>query len=152
MQRQTHGKSLRVGRFSQAGHVYLMTCVTKERQPVFTDFYIARMLVNELRRLHESATVCSLAWVIMPDHLHWLFELRSGSLATVAQAVKGRSSFEINKACGSKVLAWQRGYHDRAARAEEDLVKMSRYVIANPIRAGLVETEGDYPLWDSVWT
>ena len=152
MQKHIHGKSLRIGRFSQVGHSYLVTCVTQDRQPVFTDFYIARMLVNELRRLHESETVLSFAWVIMPDHLHWLFQLRSGSLATVAQAVKGRSAFEVNKVCGSKTLTWQRGYHDHAARAEEDLVKIARYVIANPIRAGLVETAGDYPLWDSIWT
>lgn len=69
MQRHIHGKSLRVGRFSQVGHSYLVTCVTKDRQPVFTDFYLARRLVNELRRIDESAMVGSLAWVIMPDHL-----------------------------------------------------------------------------------
>ena len=152
MQRPKHGKSLRVGRFSQIGHSYLVTCVTKDRQPVFSDFYIARLLVNELRRLEESGVVQSFAWVIMPDHLHWLFQLRSGSLASVVQAVKGRSAFEINKACGTKTLEWQKGYHDHAARVEEDLFTMASYVIANPIRAGLVETAGDYPLWDSAWT
>jgi REP element-mobilizing transposase RayT len=88
----------------------------------------------------------------MPDHLHWLFELRSGSLATLMQSIKGRSAYEINKAYGSKTLVWQKGYHDHAVRAERDLAEMACYVIANPTRAGLAECEGDYALWDSVWT
>jgi len=27
----------------------------------------------------------------------------------------------------------------------------ARYIVANPLRAGLVERLGDYPLWDAVW-
>ena len=30
-------------------------------------------------------------------------------------------------------------------------MKLARYVVANPLRAGLVEKLGDYPLWDAVW-
>ena len=36
-------------------------------------------------------------------------------------------------------------------RSDEDLVEMARYVINNPIRAGLVMRPGDYPLWDCEW-
>jgi REP element-mobilizing transposase RayT len=110
------------------------------------------MLVSEMKRLHNSDVVNSLAWVIMPDHLHWLFELKSGSLATLMQSLKGSSSFAINKAYGAKKLTWQKAYHDRRVRVEDDLADMVRYVIANPVRAGLVEHQGDYPLWDCVWT
>jgi hypothetical protein len=28
---------------------------------------------------------------------------------------------------------------------------MARYVVANPLRAGLVQKLGDYPLWDAIW-
>ena len=28
---------------------------------------------------------------------------------------------------------------------------MARYIIANPLRAGLVEHIGQYPLWDAIW-
>lgn len=152
MQHFEHGRLLRSGRFSQPGNSYLVTCVVKNRFPIFSDFYMGRMLVSEIKRLHDANAVHSLAWVVMPDHLHWLFELKSGSLATLMQSVKGRSAFEINKAFGAKKLVWQKGYYDKAVRAEMDLIAMARYVIANPIRAGLVEREGDYPLWDSHWT
>ena len=46
---------------------------------------------------------------------------------------------------------WQDNYHDQAVRAEEDLRKMARYIVANPLRANLVEHIGDYSLWDAVW-
>ncbi|MEE4463301.1 IS200/IS605 family transposase, partial [Azotobacter chroococcum] len=42
-------------------------------------------------------------------------------------------------------------YHDRAARSVDDLRAMARYIVANPVRAGIVETVGDYPLWDAAW-
>ncbi len=42
-------------------------------------------------------------------------------------------------------------FHDRAMRKEEDLKAAARYIVANPLRAGLVERCGDYPLWDAVW-
>lgn len=147
----SHEHSLRIGRYSKSGHLYLLTCAVRDRQAVFANFHMGRIVVREMRRLHDCGVVRSLAWVVMPDHLHWLMELRSGSLATLMQSLKGRSAFEINKTYGSGALAWQKGYHDRAVRGEDDLLKMARYVIANPIRAGLVERVGDYSLWDAAW-
>ncbi len=46
---------------------------------------------------------------------------------------------------------WQHGFFDRAVRRECNLIALSRYIVANPLRAGLVEEIGDYPLWDAVW-
>jgi len=46
---------------------------------------------------------------------------------------------------------WQDGFHDHALRREEDLKEVARYIIANPVRAGLVTRVGDYPLWDACW-
>ncbi|MFB6261862.1 MAG: transposase, partial [Thiohalorhabdaceae bacterium] len=46
---------------------------------------------------------------------------------------------------------WQPGFHDRAIRREEDLEAVARYVVANPLRAGLVDRIADYPHWDAAW-
>jgi len=40
---------------------------------------------------------------------------------------------------------------DHALRTDENLLNVARYIIANPLRAGLVTRIGDYPLWDSIW-
>lgn len=31
------------------------------------------------------------------------------------------------------------------------MIDIARYIITNPVRAGLVRRVGDYPLWDVVW-
>ena len=87
----------------------------------------------------------------MPDHLHWLFELRSESLSKVVQRVKQRSATTVNKAAGSKGRLWLDGFHDKAARREDDVLAFARYIVANPVRAGLVGSVKDYPLWDAIW-
>lgn len=93
----------------------------------------------------------SLAWVIMPDHLHWLAELKGGSLSELMRRTKSRSTRAVNQGCKREGRLWQAGYYDRALRREEDVKNAARYIIANPLRAGLVEHIGDYPLWDAVW-
>ena len=76
----------------------------------------------------------------MPDHVHWLMELRSGSLATCMNIFKSISS---RKPGAGK--AWQMGYHDHALRRDESIEQAARYIVGNPIRAGLAEYVGEYP-------
>ncbi|MFJ2677682.1 REP-associated tyrosine transposase [Pseudomonas sivasensis] len=142
---------LRHGRYSEHGRSCLITAVVHQRQRLFTDLYLGRLLVAEFRQAHELGLVDSLAWVVMPDHIHWLFELKQKALADVVRRIKSRSTLVINQRRQSKERVWQPGYHDRAVRADDDLRKMARYIIANPLRAGLVERVGDYSLWDAAW-
>lgn len=142
-----HGKNLRKGRVSVSGQVYLVTTVTRGRRDVFSDFGHARTLIRCLQQVEREDAVENLAFVVMPDHLHWLFRLQGGALAEVMKKVKGRSAAIIG--CPGGV--WQHGYHDHAVRRDEDLVAMAKYVIANPVRAGLVRRVWNYPHWDAIW-
>jgi len=145
------GSKLRKGRFSETGRAYLVTAVTNERKTVFHNWQLARLLVAELRQASETGFVESLAWVIMPDHLHWLLVLQEATLATVIHRVKSRSAISINKQKGRNGRFWQKGFHDRAVRRDEDMRSVARYIIANPLRAGIAEDIGTYPLWDAAW-
>ncbi|MNH39529.1 Transposase IS200 like protein [compost metagenome] len=87
----------------------------------------------------------------MPDHLHWLVELRAVTLSSLMRQFKSRSGTALCKARMSPGQVWQRGFHDRALRQEDDVRKVARYIVANPLRAGLVAEIGDYPHWDAVW-
>ena len=88
----------------------------------------------------------------MPDHLHWLFQLRErNSLESVVRRIKGRSAHHVNKIRNQTGSVWQAGYHDRLIAAEESLETVGDYIIHNPVRAGLVENVDDYPLWDVLW-
>ena len=85
------------GRNSLHHQVYCITTVTRGRHPLFTDITVTRLLVRELRRLYEQGDVISLAWVVMPDHLHWLIQLNERwSLSTVVKNLKARSALTIN--------------------------------------------------------
>ncbi len=134
------------------GQVYFITTVTHEREPLFRDFARARLVVGELRRLNDCALVTSLAWVVMPDHLHWLLALgHSHSISIVAKMLKGRTATAINRGSARRGAVWQRAYYDHALRRDEDLAGVARYIVAYPLRAGLVKKLGDYPHWDAVW-
>lgn len=146
-----HSKQLRIGRFSEDQRIYLLTATVESREPIFTDFQLGRLLVTELRAAQGDGLVESLAWVVMPDHMHWLLVLHRGSLSELMRRVKGRSARQINPLAGRSGRLWQDGFHDHALRREEDVLPVARYIVANPLRAGLVCRVGDYPLWDAVW-
>jgi REP element-mobilizing transposase RayT len=153
MGRGAHGGDLRKGRYSEAGRIYLVTAVTEARQALFVDIVLGRELVHAMRHHDLAGDSETLAFVVMPDHFHWLFALgESISLAPLIKSVKSFSARRINQRLGSSgSRVWQTGYHDHALRRDEDLVHVSRYVVANPLRAGLVERLGDYPLWDAAF-
>jgi REP element-mobilizing transposase RayT len=151
MRKCLYSHRLRRGRCSEPGRAYLITVVVYQRRPIFTDWRIGRLLVAELKRAQDQQWVKSIAWVVMPDHLHWLVQLENASLERLMQTVKSRSTLTINRALNRTGAFWQTGYHDRAIRDNEDLRPYARYIIANPLRAGLVKKVADYPLWDACW-
>ncbi|WP_339407103.1 REP-associated tyrosine transposase [Pseudomonas helleri] len=151
MPRSYSSKQLLKGRYSEPGRIYLLTTVTELRSPIFKDFHIGRLVVDQLRQAHDEGIVNSLAWVVMPDHCHWLFELRDKTLSELMCRVKSRSSVTVNQAKQSSGRVWQKGYYDRALRRDDDLKAAARYIIKNPIRARLTTRIGDYPLWDACW-
>lgn len=142
---------LRLGRHSEPGLVYLVTAVTHNRMPILGNWPGARACARILHQAAADTPVSTLAWVIMPDHVHWLFVLEDGALATVLRRFKSRSARAVNAAVNRSGRLWQAGYHDRAVRREEDLRRLARYVIANPLRAGMCRHACDYPFWDAVW-
>ncbi|MHA3738290.1 REP-associated tyrosine transposase [Pseudomonas sp. Eth.TT006] len=142
---------LRTGRYAEPNRIYLLTTSTLDREPIFADFALGRLVVHQFRRAQELGLAKSLAWVVMPDHFHWLVELENCSLRRLMGETKSLVTRAVNSSSGRNGPLWQQGFHDRALRREDDLVKMARYVVANPLRAGLVERLGDYPLWDAIW-
>ena len=136
---------LRKGRYSEVGFVYHIVFSTLNRKPIFSDEKLAQQLIKILKEDQVKQFTCTLSFVVMPDHIHWLFQLNKGDVSQAAQRVK--SIFTMNT--GLKV--WNPGFYDHAIRTDESLVNVARYIVANPLRAGLVKSIGDYPYWDSIW-
>lgn len=98
-----------------------------------------------------EARVAHLAWVVMPDHVHWLFRLRQGTLGSCIARFKSRTAHAINLAEDTHGPLWQAGYYERQMRSEADLRQQARYVVENPLRRGLIEKIEDYPFWWCRW-
>ena len=145
-------RRLRRGRISLTNQIYHVTASTVRREKVFLDFKCGRMLIESLRRESQSGRCETLCFMVMPDHLHWLVQiLDGGSLSSCVRNVKSGAARQINQLRGTRTRIWQNGYFDHGLRSDEDVIATARYIIANPIRAGIVEEVGAYPLWDAVW-
>lgn len=85
----------------------------------------------------------------MPDHVHWLVEGSddSANLRQFVRAAKQSTVYHFTQHSGQRL--WQENYFDRTLRREDTVADVVRYLLNNPIRAGLVETLGDYPYWGS---
>ncbi len=143
--------SLWKARHSAPGQEYLVTTVTFNREPVFASFTHARALCAVLRETQAEGLGEWLVWVIMPDHLHALLRLDTHTdLGALMRTVKGRAAKRIRR-IGGRGRVWQPHFHDHALRREEDRLEIARYIVANPVRAGLAARVGDYPHWDCVW-
>jgi len=142
--------ALRIGRVSEAGRIYLITFTTRERLPVFADWSKASVAAAALSSREAWGGSELLCWVLMPDHWHGL--LRLGDGVSLARSV-GRAKWLVTRCVpepeGTRL--WARGFHDHALRRQEELIDVARYVVLNPVRAGLVSRVGDYPYWDAVW-
>jgi len=94
-----------------------------------------------------------LAWVLMPDHWHGLIVLGRGEdLAYRIGVMKANTARCVRMASPTVGRVWARSFHDHALRNDEqELLNHARYVVLNPVRAGLVRRIGDYPYWDAVW-
>lgn len=145
-------RALRKGRGSLPGQIYLITVVCLHRRPRFVDAAAAHAVSAVLDRADSWSDACNLAWVLMPDHWHALVQLGDRvPLPTVMRRINSLTARAANAAAGERGQVWQSTYHDHALRDDEDLRDCARYLVANPLRAGLVRSVRDYPYWNAIW-
>jgi putative transposase len=144
--------ALRKGRVSVSNGVYLVTSTTLHRARAFENFHAACAAARCFEDRAVLGDAAMLAWVLMPDHAHWLVELSEHDvLGMVVNRIKSASARHANKALNREGALWSVAYHDHALRVVDDLQDTARYVVANPLRAGLVKSLGDYPFWNAIW-
>ena len=89
----------------------------------------------------------------MSDHLHLLVEGQSddADLIAFARDIKQRVAYRQLRTRRERV--WQKGYYERVLRDDEATLTVARYILANPVRKGLVREPRDYAFSGSaVWT
>mgnify|MGYP005819566845 FL=1 len=146
MTHRYHSHSLRKGRFSEVGRPYLVTFTTAGRHPWFSHFTTACEACRAITRSDTQGASHTWCYVVMPDHIHWLLSTtEKHDLSQIIRMVKARVSRHQDQPI------WQPGFHDHALRSEQALKPTARYIIANPVRAGLVKSVRDYPFWNAAW-
>jgi len=108
----------------------------------------------DVKSLHFQSVACPRMRTLVLQTMDFqsiVVDLGDEDLAVVVRTLKSRSARAVNHLLVREGPVWQRGYYDHAVRRDEDLRRLARYMITNPLRTGLVEKVGDYPLWDAVW-
>jgi putative transposase len=80
----------------------------------------------------------------MPDHVHLLLEGLSddADLREAVRVWKQKTGYEWKRFARQPL--WQTGFHDRVLRDGDDTRAVVRYLLENPVRAGLVKDAADY--------
>jgi REP element-mobilizing transposase RayT len=136
--RLAHLYSERVERYLDTGHG---ACFMKDER-------IARVVQNAL--FHFDGVRYSLAaWCVMPNHVHVMIQPFGGMIPTAGTAVslaelpdilhswKSFTAKEANKLLHRSGDFWQAESYDHLIRNAADFRHAVRYVLNNPIRAGL---------------
>ena len=123
---------------------FSVTVATYQQQQAFTD----ATDVDRYRAMLEDAARKTrfklLAYCFMPDHLHLLAEgSEATDLAQLMKTFKQTSSYDYRRRVGRPL--WQRSYYDRVLRGSDELQRAIKYILGNPVRAGLADSLRAYP-------
>jgi len=99
-------------------------------------------MVEEALFFFDGERYRLLEWSVMPNHVHVLVETVPGHvLSDVMQAWKSFTAKSANRILGRNGKFWMADYFDRFIRDERHLAAARAYIRANPVKAGLCETE-----------
>jgi putative transposase len=118
---------------------------TFDRTRVFLDAAPVSLVLSQFRTAARRFQFAVFAYCFMPDHLHLVVVglAIDSDLQRFVSTAKQFAGFVFSKHYGARL--WQVGYHDRIIRPEENIADVIRYVLENPVRAGLVDRIEDYP-------
>ncbi len=124
---------------------YFVTTCTAFRTPTFTDATVAENAIALILKSAASHGFAIVAYCVMPDHVHLLVagEREDADLGRFVKHTKQVTGFAHSQSKHAEL--WQPGYHERVLRDEEATLTVARYILENPVRAGLAETLGEWP-------
>jgi putative transposase len=130
-------------------HRYFLTFCTHERRPIFRDPSVVGLVLDQIRFTAAEHDIENSAYCFMPDHLHILVAGRAlrTDLKEFARLTKQRSAWRFGRRKDGRL--WQAGYYDRVLRDEEATQDVVRYIVGNPVRAGIVTSPSQYLFWGS---
>jgi putative transposase len=128
---------------------YFLTFCTFERRVIFVAEEPVQIVHEQVLRACNEEGLLIYVHCYMPDHVHFVIagQRSDADMKGFVDRAKQYAGFYFKRA--AKQRLWQRYGHERVLRDEEERRAFIRYVIQNPVRAGLVESPLDYPFWGS---
>jgi REP element-mobilizing transposase RayT len=103
---------------------------------------LARLVEDSLRFFHGKHYELR-AWVVMPNHVHVLFQPGSESMSRTVENWKKFTAHEANKLAGRQGQFWFEDYWDTFMRDSEHELRTRQYIETNPVKALLVREAKD---------
>ena len=124
---------------------YSLRFATNYRAPYFTNPVLIAEALKQIQLTCDEDRFALIAYCFMPDHVHLAVRGRTteSDLKRFARLAKQRIAYLARTQFGIPMI-WQSGYYERIVRAQamEGLV---RYILNNPVQAGLVTRAEEYP-------
>ena len=126
------------------GAFYHVIARGNARLDIFLDDADRRSFIDNLGRVSQRFDWQVWAWCLMDNHYHLLIETRLATLSKGMREVNGVYTQAFNRRHRRVGHVLQGRY--RAILVDQDayLLELARYIVLNPVRAGLVQSAEDY--------
>ncbi|MBU2542126.1 transposase [Patescibacteria group bacterium] len=131
---------------------YFITINAHKKQKLFIHENIVNSLIKYLKYICEKDNFDVMTYCFMPNHLHLVLFGKDdkSDLCKFVKDFKQITGYNYKQTFKNNL--WSLSFHDRVLRKEQDIKKLCRYVLKNPVRAGLVKSVLDYSYSGSfVW-
>ena len=135
-------------RIEYPGAVYHITSRGNARMPIFEDDQDRKHFLSVLADNVERFDWVCHAYCLMKNHYHLLIETPDGNLSRGMRQLNGVYTQWFNRAHGRVGHLFQGRYKAVLVEKETYLLELIRYIVLNPVRAGIVKNPWDYE-WSS---
>jgi putative transposase len=126
-------------RFNPDGHPCFVTNITFRRKPLLVAN--ADLILKSFSNIRRRTPFELIAWVIMPDHFHFIVNLRDEGLSSLVQRIKMSFGSLLRKRLDLQSgRIWQNGFWDHIIRDDHDMKRRMDYIHFNPMKHGYVES------------
>jgi putative transposase len=133
-----------------SGNTWFFTVVTHRRIPFLTTDSARRCLRQAIINCRELYAFTIEAWVLLPDHMHCIWEIKESDLnySRCWSIIKRKftQSYMDDK---KKPPFWQNRFWAHLITDEKDFENHVNYIHYNPVKHGLVEKASGWP-WTSL--
>jgi len=107
--------------------------------PVYLkDEAIAGIVTDSIEYL-QNKDYKLICYTIMPNHVHMIIDRIKRPLFDIMKSLKGYTGYQANRYLNRTGAFWQKEYHDRVIRSENELYNKIEYTLYNPVKAKLVK-------------